>query len=233
MIDSSLKTRNMFNRKTTLKPTQDRGPLRILFVITSMPVGGAEMLLVNLIRRLDRGRFLPEVVCLKELGPLGEVLSQEIPVHHGLIRWKGDLRIFGCLTELIGARRFDAVITVGASDKMFWGRLAARWRQVPVIASALHSTGWPDGVGWLNRRLTGWTDALIGVAKAHGEHLIHGERFPADKVWIIPNGVDTATFQPSDEPKTLLRHRLGLPDDGRLVGIVAALRPEKNHRLFL
>ena len=32
---------------------------------------------------------------------------------------------------------------------------------VPVIASALHSTGWPDGVGRLNRWLTPITDAFI------------------------------------------------------------------------
>ena len=50
-----------------------------MFVITSMPVGGAETLLVELIRRLDRSRFLPELCCLKDLGPLGEMLAREIP----------------------------------------------------------------------------------------------------------------------------------------------------------
>ena len=56
-------------------------------------------------------------------------------------------------------------MTVGAGDKMFWGRLAA-WRAgVPVILSALHSTGWPDGVGRLNRLLTPITDAFIAVAR--------------------------------------------------------------------
>ena len=56
-------------------------PLRVLFLTTSMPVGGAETLLVNLVRRLDRRRFAPEIVCLKELGPLGEELAAEMPVH--------------------------------------------------------------------------------------------------------------------------------------------------------
>ena len=50
-----------------------------------MPVGGAETLLVNLVRRLDRNHFLPELCCLKELGPLGEELAEEIPAFSDLL----------------------------------------------------------------------------------------------------------------------------------------------------
>ena len=150
----------MFHRKRTLIPLADRGPLRVMFLITSMPVGGAETLLVNLIRRLDRERFAPELACLKQLGPLGEELAGEIPAHHGLLNRKYDLRILPRLTKLLARRKIDAVVTVGAGDKMFWGRLAA-WRAgAPVVLSALHSTGWPDGIGRLNRLLTPITDGF-------------------------------------------------------------------------
>lgn len=207
--------------------------LRVMFVITSMPVGGAETLLVNLIRRLDRNQFSPEVCCLKEPGPLGEILAREIPLHHHLLQHKFDIRVLLRLTRLLRQRQVAAVVTVGAGDKMFWGRWAARRAGVPVVASALHSTGWPDGIGWLNRRLTPWTDAFIAVARTHGEYLIHTERFPADKVAVIPNGVDTHRFAPSAAGRARIRRELGLTDDVPLCGIVAALRPEKNHALFL
>ena len=77
----------MFRRKVLID-LADRGPLRVMFIVTSMPVGGAETLLVELIRRLDRKRFLPELCCLKDLGPLGETLSREVPAHHGLLTRK-------------------------------------------------------------------------------------------------------------------------------------------------
>ena len=51
-----------------LIPSEDRGPLRVLFLNTTMQIGGAEMLEVELVRRLDRGQFLPELVCLKDAG---------------------------------------------------------------------------------------------------------------------------------------------------------------------
>jgi glycosyltransferase involved in cell wall biosynthesis len=197
-----------------------------------MPVGGAETLLVDLVRRLDRKYFVPEIGCLKERGPLGEMLAQEMPVHHNLLVHKYDLRIWPRLTTLLRRRQIDAVVTVGAGDKMFWGRLAARRVGVPVVLSALHSTGWPDGVGRLNRMLTPITDAFVAVADSHGAHLIHNERFPAEKVVVIPNGVDTRRFAPVPDVLAA-RGELGIGPTDPVVTIVAALRPEKNHELFL
>ncbi|MEN0109386.1 MAG: glycosyltransferase [Planctomycetota bacterium] len=210
-----------------------KDPLPVLFVQTSMPVGGAETLLVNLVRRLDPRRFRPEVVCLKEPGPLGEQLAREgYPVHSRLLSGKWDVRVLPRLASLMRRQRYAAVITVGAGDKMFWGRLAARLAGVPLVASALHSTGWPDGVGRLNRLLTPITDAFIAVAEPHGRFLVEFEGFPAQRVHVIPNGVDTERFAPNPA-STAIRDELGVAENTPLVGILAALRPEKNHALFL
>jgi len=210
-----------------------RGPLRVMFVVTSMPVGGMETLLVELIRRLDRRRFAPELCCLKYLDVLGEELARRIPVHTGLLSGKYDLRVLYRLPRLMRQRRIDAVVTVGTGgDKMFWGRLAALLAGVPVICSALHSTGLPDRVERLNRLLAPITDAFIGVAHAHGRYLAEHEGCPAHKVRVIPNGVDVARFRPvASDPGR--RHALGLSENSPVVGIVAALRPEKNHEMFL
>lgn len=215
-----------------LLPLGRRGPLRALFVITSMPVGGAEVLLVNLVRRLDRARLLPEVCCLKKPGPLGEMLAKEMPVHSGLLASKWDVRVLPRLVRLLRAGKVDAVVTVGAGDKMFWGRLAGRLAGVPVVISALHSTGWPDSIGRLNRLLTPITDAFIAVAPSHGRFLIDREGLPRRKVAVVPNGVDVERFArlPGGDA---LRAALDVSPAAPLVGIVAALRPEKNHALFL
>lgn len=208
-------------------------PLRVMFVITCMPVGGAETLLVNLVRRLDRQRFAPELCCLKYFGPLGEALADEVPAFTELLGHKYDGRVWGRLTRLLRQRQIDAVVTVGTGgDKMFWGRLAA-WRAgVSVIISALHSTGLPDRVEWLNRRLAPLTDAFVAVAQPHAQYLAEHEGCPADKVRVIPNGVDVERFC-RRPPDATLRAELGLPPRAPVAAIVAALRPEKNHSLFL
>jgi glycosyltransferase involved in cell wall biosynthesis len=220
-------------RRSKLQPLEDRGPLRVMFIITCMPVGGAETLLVDLVRRLDRSRMVPELCCLKHPGPLGEMLSGEIPTFTGLLKHKYDFAVLPRLTRLLRKRRIDAVLTVGTGgDKMFWGRLAARFARVPVICSALHSTGLPDRVERLNRLLAPITDAFIAVAEPHARYLAKHEGCPAHKIRVIPNGVDVEKFRPRP-PDPAVRKSLGVPERVPVAGIVAALRPEKNHELFL
>ncbi len=204
-------------------------PLNVSFITTSLPVGGAETLLVNLVRRLDKSRVQPQVLCLKEAGELGDVIAREVPLQSQLLIGKYDFRILPRLIRAFRSQQTDAVITVGAGDKMFWGRLAAKFAKVPVICSALHSTGWPDGVSKLNRMLTRITDGFIACAQNHAQHMIENEGFPKSKVFMIPNGVDTLRFKPNTAQRNWLRSELNLPGDAGLIGIVAALREEKNH----
>lgn len=220
-------------KQRNLIPLADRGPLRVMFVTCSMPVGGAETLLVQLIRGLDRERIEPELCCLKGLGPLGELLARDTTTHSWLWKHKLDPTIVLRLAKLMRQRRIDAVVTVGAGDKMFWGRLAAKQAGVPVITSALHSTGWPDQIEWLNHRLHSITDAFIGVAQGHGQYLVEGERLPEDKVRVIPNGVDIRRFRFLPASRARIRSELGIAADAPVCGVVAAQRPEKNLHLFL
>jgi glycosyltransferase involved in cell wall biosynthesis len=223
----------MFSSRRELPPLADRGPLRVMFVITSMPVGGAETALVELVRRLDRERFRPELCCLKYFGPLGEILASEIPAVTGLLAHKYDFAVLGRLTRLLGRRRIDAVVTVGTGgDKMFWGRLAGWLAGVPVVCSALHSTGLPDHVELPNRLLAPLTDAFIAVAEPHARYLAAHEGCPVEKIHVIPNGVDVERFHPR-WPNKALQEKIDLDAEAPLVGIVAALRPEKNHEMFL
>lgn len=216
-----------------MRSTTANRPLRVQFVITSLPVGGAEVLLLNMLRRIDRDVLLPEVICLKEPGALGEDIAQEVPLHANLLRSKWDLRVLPRLATLMRTRKTDAVITIGAGDKMFWGRLAAKLAGVPVICSALHSTGWPDGVGRMNRWLTPITSGFISCAQGQAEFLVDFEKFPAEKVFMIPNGVDVNRFAPNTESRSWLRGELGIQDNWNVVGIVAALREEKHHSQYL
>jgi glycosyltransferase involved in cell wall biosynthesis len=202
-----------------------------MFLTTSLPVGGAETLLADLVRRLDRTRFRPEICCLKGRGTLGDVLAREIPVFSGLLHNRLDLAVLRRLVRLLRCRGVRAVVTVGTGDKMFWGRLSAWLAGVPVIVSALHSSGRPHAVQRLNRLLTPITSAFVAVADVHRLNLIASEGLPPGKVRVIRNGVDLDRFGPRSRSEA--RRRIGLPEDARVAGIVAALRPEKNHEAFL
>jgi glycosyltransferase involved in cell wall biosynthesis len=90
----------------------------------------------------------------------------------------------------------------------------------------------PDRVEWLNRRLERITDAFIAVARSHARYLAEHEGCPPDKIHVIPNGMDVERFHPR-WPSEAVQAELRLAPGAPVAGIVAALRPEKNHELFL
>ncbi len=61
--------------------------------------------------------------------------------------------------------------------------------------------------------LTGITDGFIACANNHAKHMVEQEQFPESKVFMIPNGVDTARFQPNEKMRSWLRNDLGLADE--------------------
>ena len=85
----------------------------------------------------------------------------------------------------------------------------------------------------MNRMLTPITDGFIAVAENHGRYQVEQEKFPSEKVFVIPNGVDTNRFQRDSVKRAQWRQMIGISPSAPTVGIVAALRPEKNHELFL
>jgi glycosyltransferase involved in cell wall biosynthesis len=50
---------------------------------------------------------------------------------------------------------------------------------------------------------------------------------------VIPNGIDTELFTPSESHRTGVRNELKLAPDTPLVGMLARLHPDKDHRTFL
>ncbi len=216
------------------------GRLAVMFVATSLEVGGAERLLAEIINQLDLTRFRPMVACLKGAGPLAAQLAEvPAPVFANLMVNKFDLRVIHRLTRLMRRRKVDAVFTLNPGDKMFWGRLCAHLARVPVILSAIHSTGTlrPDGsmtsvIGWFNKRLTPFTDAFIALCEYQRDYLIKAEGLPAAKVEVIYNGIALEKARPT-RPADEVRAELGLPPDAPVIGLVAVMRPEKRHDIFL
>jgi hypothetical protein len=116
---------------------------RVLYIITSSGVGGAELALWQLLRRLDRSRWEPTVVSLKPPGEtagriraLGiEVLSPGIGDESGAFAALELLVEARRLPRLLGGRRFDIVHSL-----LFRANLLARLA-APRPAGAAHQRG--------------------------------------------------------------------------------------------
>jgi glycosyltransferase involved in cell wall biosynthesis len=206
-----------------------------MYVVPDLGTGGAERHVTTLLPRLDPDRFRCSVVCIGAEGALfGDLAGTRVPAI-ALRRTKRQaLAAVAGLVREMRRQRPDVVLTRGYNAEML-GRIAAILARVPHRVIWVHNHGALDDRTRV-RRLTDrildrHTDAYFGVAHAQTRYLAGALGYPAHKIRIIHNGVDPAGYQPADEEQA--RAQLGLDPHQPVVGIVAALRPEKDHVLLL
>lgn len=226
-------------------PADGRVPdrIRVLHLIESLGVGGAERRLINDLRWLDRTRYHHRVVYLTpadQLRPELEALGISVE-WLGLRHLRQGPQALRRLVRLFRAWRPHLVHTqVFGAD--VYGRVAAALAAVPIVVSTvqtipydlalrhLYSTKRRMADGWTARRLA---HRLIAVSDAVREGLIRHFRMNPGRIAVIPNGVDGSRFGPDPADRQRIRRELGLGPEEFIVLIVGRLIPEKRHELLL
>ena len=214
--------------------------IKILHVITSLNVGGAETMLYRLLKSMDAVRFDNQVVSLIRPGPVGDkIQSLGIPVF-SLNMWPGRLSLdalFG-LVRILRRESPDLVQTwLYHADLL--GVLAAKITSAPVVwnirASNMDMTFYRRLSSVVLRacvQFSGWPQAVIVNSKAGQE--FHARLGYHPRLWAhIPNGVDTMQFHPNLSARAALRNELALAPDTLLIGLIARFDPMKDHWNFL
>jgi glycosyltransferase involved in cell wall biosynthesis len=140
----------------------------------------------------------------------------------------------------------DILFILDHHNAMLWGRAAGIMARVPAMVVASHATGlFGRGRNFRlpDRWLMEFTDRVVALSRSHAEYLVENEGVAPGQVAVIENGIPVDEFrregvQSADEAHSLrslrsLRKELGLREDDRVVIMVAALRPEKAHEVFL
>lgn len=204
--------------------------VRIVYLITGLSTGGSETALAMLLARLDRDRFHPTVVCLKNGDtPIGaEIRSLDIPVLDlDLVRparigalWRLYSLFHDTRPEIVHAWLFHAVVVA---------RLLGRMAGVPIVISARQNVNLGSPFRDMVNRLTiGTDDQVIAVSEAARRVDIERAGAAREKVVVVYNGVDLGAYPPvTPQMRAEARSALGLPSGIKLVGTVARLHPSK------
>lgn len=213
-------------------------PLRVTFVVPDLAAGGAERHVTTLVEHLDPARVQARVVCLGEQGALFADAAAWVPATAYGHSKRQMLRSVWRLARELRATRTDVVVLRGYSAEIV-GRLAAVLARVPHRVIWVHNSsdlGERGRVRALSDRVLGpVTSAWFGVAEQQRGYLTGELGFPAERVHIIYNGVDPALHRPAADGavRDRVRAGLGLADDEVAIGILAAMRPEKDHATLL
>jgi glycosyltransferase involved in cell wall biosynthesis len=215
---------------------------RIIHIINDLSIGGAEMMLYKLLSEVNRERFDPVVVSLRNRGPLNRrVEALGVPVHSVAMRLPLPTPT-SCWRLMRLVRRLDPDLIQGW---MYHGNLAAQVaavftrRPVSVVWNIRQSL---NGLAY-EKRLTAALIKLSAHLSKQPARIIYNSRVAAaqhsaigyelQNSLVIPNGFMTSLFIPSQEARHSVRAEVGVPDDTLLIGLVSRYHPVKDHSNFL
>jgi len=206
--------------------------IKVLHVMTRIPVGGVENQLLHVVRSYDKTRFTPVVVSLSEKGEIGreiEASGAEVIALKGLGH-QFSFQLLKDLTSIIGSVK-PHVLRTHQYHANFYGRLAVRRASVPCVVCSVHNIYTRDRKlhrRLFNRYLARYTDKIIAVSEAVREDILKYDRINPEKIIVITNGVDTERFASSDG--TAIRAEFGIPQDAFVVGTVGRLTEQKDQK---
>lgn len=214
-----------------------------LMHVLEATVGGTKRHLLDLCLNLPAERFRQYVVCsvrreerfrqdLQKFQEAGIDVFL-LPMRREIHLWE-DGRCALQLRKIIQDIK-PAIVHGHSSKGGFLARLASRSvRPVPHTVYNPHAFAFQMRVGpfhrWLYLKLEQWagrwTDMLVAPCESQKELALAHHIIPPERIRVIPNGIRVEQYVQRGAPKQL-RVRWGLPEEGKIVGTVAALSPQK------
>lgn len=212
-------------------PSSAKPRLRVMHVLHTLSVGGAECIVLDLARARGDEMEL-SVVCLDAPGPLADEAARlgiEVCCTRRAagLDWRQVRRLAGHIRRI----RPD-VIHAHQYTPYFYAALAASYAGFGRILCTEHGRHWPDVVSWprqtLNQLLRMRRDRFTAVCRFTAAALRRNERLTGRDVTVIPNGVRCAAF---DRParREWLRDLIGAPHDAVVLLHVGRFHPVKDH----
>ncbi len=210
---------------------------RILHFIGGGEVGGAEELLLTLMKLLDQDYYEAYLICLCQ-GPFAELAAEYgfqtavIPMKH-----KFDLSTIKPIRQYLLENKIDLVHTHGVRANLV-ARTAAKKEGLPVVTT-FHSVLRYDYDSIFKALLAKYittatnrhTDKFIAISRAIKKEILE-MGVPDDRITVIHNGLDTSKYTEIRDPQETKRE-LGLDPDKYTVAMIARLHPVKGHQYFL
>ena len=216
--------------------------MKVVHIITSLKMGGAEVMLLRLLQQLRGGDYDPYVIGLSTPGDISDQLTElGIPVEAlGTRKGVPDPATLWSIASTMRRVRPDAVQTWMYHSDLA-GALAARLAGNPPVAWGLHHSNLsPEFIKrstlWTAKacaRLSHYLPAAV-VCCAESTKQLHADfGYDAGKLLVIPNGFDLDVFRPDPAARAEIRQELGIPHETPVIGMLARFHPQKDHRNFV
>jgi len=214
--------------------------MRVLFVIRSLVQGGAEVQVATLAAGLRARGHEVAIATFYDVIPLASMLQGSgVEIHTLGKRSRWDIFGFGLrFLRFLRAWRPDVIHPYLSAQNLVVTAFKPFIR-VPVVWSIRNADAdlsrYDAVTRWVYRnegRFARFADAVISNSEAGRRHAV-SIGYPAEKITVIPNGIDSARFHPDAHLRAEMRAQWHAPESAKLVGIVARFDPMKDHETFV
>ncbi|MDE6748838.1 MAG: glycosyltransferase family 1 protein [Lachnospiraceae bacterium] len=215
-------------------------PIRILHVLGSLNLGGAESRIMDLYRNMDRKKIQFDFL-VHSSGK--EHFDEEIEALGGRIYRVPRFKVYNLsgykkavknfFTEHHEFRAVHGHMTSTASIYLPIAKKAG----IPITVGHARSAGVSGGLKGLLTRLIRYplkyrADYCLACSKKAGE-AVYGKRWvKKGKVEVIPNAIDAKKYEYDENVRAGLRDKMGLTDKF-VIGHVGSFREAKNHAFLI
>ncbi len=209
---------------------------RVLHVIDSLDLGGAQVVLENLIRHGDAARFEFEVAAMHGRGQMWDRLAAlGVPMHSLSHHHKVPLYVPRLIRQFL-SRNFDVVHTHLLAANIIAKPIAAMCGVRVRINHDHCNDKLTDPRRWAlpaDKITNTLSTHIVAVSESTRDFLVNHESIARDRVTTIHNGIDTDIYQPRLALRRASREKWGLPATAFIVGGIGRLTHQKNFELFL
>lgn len=211
-------------------------PLKVLHVVVNMNRGGAETLIMNLYRNIDRSKVQFDFLTCKQGVFDSEIRKLGGEIHR--IPYVSDIGHSGFSRELqhFFETHREYKIVHSHLDKMSGiVIMAAKRAGVPIRIAHSHNT---ESEGGLLTKMYKWyagsrihlqATHYYACSEAAADWMFRGE---SDKAYILKNGIELDRFQFSQATRDFIRKEMQINKETLVLGHVGRFLHQKNH-LFL
>ena len=216
-----------------------KSKIKILHVITHLPIGGAQDNTLYTVELLDKEKYDISLCCNLE-GALVERAKKieaiklfDIPFLCREVSPYRDIRAFLSLYKLFKKEDFT-IIHTHSSKAGLLARLAAVLNKTPIVIHTIHGFAFNDFMNmfkknffiYVEKLLAKWTDVLITVSNLNKKKIIDLNIAHENKIKNIYSGIDLRLF--TNKRNDDFRKELNLENDHLLLGSVGRLSDQKD-----
>lgn len=211
-----------------------KNKIKIIHITHSLEIGGAEILILDLCRKIDKSLYEPVVCSLSPGGALAEDFKKNgIQVYYTEKKEGKDVQIFYKLYRLFKKIRPD-IIHSHLSYMWLYSTIPAKLAGVKGIVLTEHANLMTPSILYcfLSRVTQKITDYIVTNSKQIKYFLIEHEGLNNKNIVIIPNGLDLNAYSCSGN-RIKIQEELGLSEDDSVIGFVSRLQAPKDHYTLL